>query len=95
MGRGDPDDMVLQHRLWGVKVARLQKPFTAEALAEKVRDILEQAEALISSPAPRRHSGRPHPCRVHQPFVRFIASFGRGVRSQGGVACTVMRAVYT
>ncbi|HEV8195148.1 MAG TPA: MASE1 domain-containing protein [Gemmatimonadales bacterium] len=38
---GYSDDMVLQHRLLGLNVALLQKPFTAEALAERVRDILE------------------------------------------------------
>jgi two-component system cell cycle sensor histidine kinase/response regulator CckA len=44
---GYSDDMVLKHRLLGVKVALLQKPFTAEALAEKVRDILELPTPLV------------------------------------------------
>ncbi|MEP6620989.1 MAG: PAS domain S-box protein [bacterium] len=40
---GYSDDVILQHRLVQHEVALLHKPFTADALARKVRDVMEQA----------------------------------------------------
>ena len=42
-GRGCyTDDVILQHRLLEHGVALIQKPFTRESLAAKVRDILDR-----------------------------------------------------
>jgi PAS domain S-box-containing protein len=40
---GYTDDVILQHRLIEHDIALLQKPFTRESLAQKVRDVLDSA----------------------------------------------------
>jgi two-component system cell cycle sensor histidine kinase/response regulator CckA len=39
---GYSDDVMLQHRLLGEKIALVQKPFAADSLAERVRDVLDR-----------------------------------------------------
>ena len=44
---GYSDDMVLQHQLLDGDMTLLQKPFTVESLAEKVREVLDRPVAAV------------------------------------------------
>jgi FixJ family two-component response regulator len=69
---GYADDTVLQHDVLGSEVSFMQKPFTPDALARKVRAVLDAGAARASAEPRPKHAPGTAP-----PPLTFPAARGR------------------